>query len=71
MASWHKCIWHPFEFVFNPGEHFMLWHSNHSATFSLVFFLVETEVTQSEYALVVDIAFAETEPDGQELRLYL
>lgn len=49
----------------------MLRHLNHSATFPLVFFRVKTEVTQSEYELVVDIAFAETEPDGQELRLYL
>lgn len=49
----------------------MLRHLDHSATFPLVFFRVETEVTQSEYELVVDIAFAETEPDGQELRLYL
>ena len=49
----------------------MLRHLNQSATFSLVFFLIKTEVTQSAYELVVDIAFAETEPDGQELRLYL
>lgn len=71
MTFWHKCIWHPFEFGFNPGERFMLRHLNHSATFPLVFFRVKTEVAQSEYELVVDIAFAETEPDGQELRLYL
>lgn len=30
--------------------------------------LVKTEVAQSEYELVDDIAFAETEPDWQELR---